>query len=519
MSPTPTLSLNFALEVEAADTERRLIAGKIVPFGDEVGYTNVGPVRFQAGSIDYSGKVKLLLEHRNTEPIGFAQNIEERPDGLYATFSVATTTRGNDALIEASTGLRDGFSVGVDAIASKPVDGVLTVSKARLREVSLVESAAFKSAAVERVAASEPDEAETSTEGEPEVTENVTPVEETTAAPAVEASAAPQVQAAAPIFTAVRHGIKTPGNLVEHTIRAQMGNEESALWVKAASDGTTTEWAGLIPTPQSTEIINGLGTLVRPAISAISTAALPPSGMTFELPRVKTMPTVAETAQQAAFSDTQAEVEYVPVTVKKYAGMQLADVEVIDRSTPAYFDELARLMQQAYAAATDDAVVAALVAGGTADTTAITLAWDGDELSGFISRAAKSIYESTLRFPTGIICTPTQWANFIAINDTSKRPIFDVAGSPSNPFGSLQPGSPVGSIMGLPVYVDPHMGSGAADGSVLVVTSDAYTWYESERLTLRADVVANGKVSIGYYGYGAVATKLAAGCFKFNNAA
>lgn len=516
MTPTPTLALNFALQVDAADPERRVIAGKIVPFGAEVGYTNVGPVRFQAGSIDYSGKVKLLLEHRNTEPIGFAQSITERPDGLYAEFTVATTTRGNDALIEASTGLRDGFSVGVDAIASKPVDGVLTVSKARLREVSLVESAAFKSAAVERVAASEPDDAETSTEGT-EMAELVTPVEETT--PAVEASAAPQVQAAAPIFTTVRHGIKTPGNLIEHTIKAQLGDEESALWVKAASDGTTTEWAGLIPTPQSTEIINGLGTLVRPAISAISTAALPPAGMTFELPRVKTMPGVAETAEKGAFNDTQAEVEYVSVSVKKYAGMQLADVEVIDRSTPAYFDELARLMQMAYAAATDDAVVAALVAGGTADTTAITLPWDGDELSGFISRAAQSIYENTLRFPTGIICTPTQWANFIAINDTSKRPLFDVAGSPTNPFGSLQPGSPVGSIMGLPVYVDPHMAAAAADGSILVVTSDAYTWYESERLTLRADVVANGKVSLGYYGYGAVATKLAKGCFKFNNAA
>ena len=151
----PTLSLNFSIDVEAADTERRIIAGKIVPFGEEVGHTNVGPVRFEAGSIDYSKRVKLLMEHRNTEPIGFAEKIEQRDGGLWAEFSVAPTTRGTDALIEASTGLRTGFSVGVEVVASKPVNGVLTVSKSVLREVSLVESAAFKSAAVERVAASE----------------------------------------------------------------------------------------------------------------------------------------------------------------------------------------------------------------------------------------------------------------------------------------------------------------------------------------------------------------------------
>ena len=79
---TPSLSLTFSLTVEAADADRRVIAGKIVPFDGEIGNTNVGPVRFSKGSIDFSNRVKLLLEHRNTEPIGFAQRIEERPEGL-----------------------------------------------------------------------------------------------------------------------------------------------------------------------------------------------------------------------------------------------------------------------------------------------------------------------------------------------------------------------------------------------------------------------------------------------------
>jgi hypothetical protein len=51
-----------------------------------------------------------------------------------------------------------------------------------------------------------------------------------------------------------------------------------------------------------------------------------------------------------------------------------------------------------------------------------------------------------------------------------------------------------------------------------MVNRDSYTWYESPRLQLRADKVGTGRVEIGYYGYGAVATKLAAGAFRFNKA-
>jgi hypothetical protein len=50
----------------------------------------------------------------------------------------------------------------------------------------------------------------------------------------------------------------------------------------------------------------------------------------------------------------------------------------------------------------------------------------------------------------------------------------------------------------------------------MIVNRDSYTWYESPRLQLRADKVGTGKVEVGYYGYGAVATKIGAGAFRFN---
>ena len=100
-----------------ADEGRRLISGKILPFGDEIGQTNVGKVRFRAGSVEWDNpkNVKFLLEHDGRKPLGRAQSITAEDDALYATFKVSATTRGNDALIEASEDLRSGLSVGVEA--------------------------------------------------------------------------------------------------------------------------------------------------------------------------------------------------------------------------------------------------------------------------------------------------------------------------------------------------------------------------------------------------------------------
>jgi phage head maturation protease len=76
-------------------------------------------------------------------------------------FKISKSSRGTDALIEASEELRTGLSVGVMVNAAKPKKGVLYVSSADLLEVSLVQAAAFKSAAVTDIAASEDEVART----------------------------------------------------------------------------------------------------------------------------------------------------------------------------------------------------------------------------------------------------------------------------------------------------------------------------------------------------------------------
>jgi HK97 family phage prohead protease/HK97 family phage major capsid protein len=505
-----------ASSIECSE-ERREISGKIVPMGTgEIGNTNLGAYVFEAGSIEITdpSKIKLLSQHDIKKPVGRMVSAEEKPDGIYATFKLSRSQAGTDSLIMASEGLVSGLSIGAEVISSKPSrNGHTVVTAAKLKEVSLVTEPAFKSAQVLEIAAEEIIPVE-----ETPQTESETVVEDTTVeATPVEAAA---VEAARPTVTAMIYS-KPRINLsnevyLENSIRAQLGDENARQYLRAASDTTTTEVAGLVPTRQLTEIINGKSTAGRPAIDAISTGTLPDAGMKFQIPRVKAVPTVAVAAEKGAFSDTQVEIEYLDVTVKKYAGMQLFDVEVLDRTSPAFFAELQSLMADAYSKATNTAVNAALATGGTADATAITLPWDGAEMAGFIARASDSIYSNTFKFATGVIVSPTQWSNIMGMVDSSNRPLF-IASQPQNAAGSVSQ-SLRGSLLGLDLYVD-YTITGVADNSIIVVNRDSYTWYESPRLQLRADKVGTGQVEVGYYGYGAIATKIGAGAFRFNNAA
>jgi HK97 family phage prohead protease len=507
-----------ASSIECSE-ERREISGKIVPMGTgEIGNTNLGAYVFEAGSIDIEdvSKIKLFSQHDMKKPVGRMTAAETREDGIYATFKLSRSTGGNDAMIMASEGLVSGLSIGAEILASKPSrQGHTVVTSAKLKEVSLVTEPAFKSAQILEIAAEEviPVEENQPTESETVAVENTPTVEATPVeAAAVEASA-PVVKAMS--YTKPRINL-APEVYLENTVRAQFGDESARQYLLAASDTNTTDVAGLVPTRQLTEIINGKTTATRGTIDAISTGTLPDAGMKFQIPRVKVAPTVEVEPEGAAFSDTQVEIEYLDVDVKKFAGMQLFDVEVLDRTSPAFFAELQTLMADAYAKSTDAYVFNEIQAGGTADTTLVTLPWDGETLSAFVGRAAESIYTNTFKFATGMVVSPKQWSNLIALSDTTKRPIL-TAVSPMNSMGTVGAASLRGNVLGLDLYVDYNIG-GEGDDSIIVVNRDSYTWYESPRLQLRADKVGTGKVEVGYYGYGAVATKIGAGAFKFNKA-
>jgi HK97 family phage prohead protease len=500
-----------------ADSANRTISGKIVPLNIEAGSTNMGKVIFESGSIEIADpkSIKLLNQHDVKKPLGRGITFSESEDAIHAVFSISRSQRGTEALILAEEGLQSGLSIGAEVIKSKIKDGVIHVSAARLVEVSLVTEPAFKSAQVTEIAAEESAVEETiqPTESETATVENTTPAVEATPveAPAVEA-ARPTVSAA--YYTKPRIEV-TAAKYAENSIRAALGDEDARQYLRAADD--TTDNAGLVPTRQLSEIINPLSTTIRPSIDAISRGVLPDAGMTFEIPKITAAPTVAIEPEGDAFSDTDQNAAFLSVAVQKYAGQQTFSVELLDRTSPAFFDELVRNMAAAYAKATNAAVNAALISGATADGTTTVTYPTAAELLGVVARGSASVYAATAGLPNpfarNMIVSTGQWSNIMSLNDAG-RPIY-TASQPMNAGGQVAPTSLTGNVAGLNLYVDPT-NAGDGDGTILIVNPDAYTWYESPTYRLRAESTANGSVTIGYYGFGAIATKVAAGAFKNN---
>jgi HK97 family phage major capsid protein len=480
-------------------------------------------VQFAKGSIE-AKSVLLNLEHDRTRRIGKTLSIESNEQGIDATFKIANTTAGTDALVEAAEGLRDGFSVEVYFDEYETLkDGTVRIIKGEMTGVALTSEPAIRSARVAEVAATEGDEEisdstiepdATPTEKDDEVEQTVTPaeaVETVEAAQSVTANAKPAVGG----WTSKPRLEFTAAKYLENTIRASLGEESARQYVAAADD--TTDNAGLVPTRQLTEVINGLANNTRSAIDAISRGVLPDAGMSFEIPKITTMPTVAETAEAGTPSETDQASSFLSVTVKKYAGQQTFSVELLDRTSPLFFNELLNNMSAAYAKATDLAVYTALASGATADATTLTTYPTAAELLGFVSRGAASVYSNTQGFATNILANTSQWANLMTLND-SGRPIY-MAAQPSNAGGAVRPDSIRGNVAGLDLYVTANVPSANdtdKDDSMLIINPSAYTWYESPTYRLRADVIASGQIAVSVYGYGAIATKIGAGAFGIN---
>jgi phage head maturation protease len=511
------------MHITAADSNSRTITGRIVTF-EETGTASIGKVQFAKGSIEPTA-VLLNLEHDRTRRIGKTLSIESSDQGIDATFKIANTTAGTDALVEASEGLRDGFSVEVYFDEYETLkDGTVRILKGELTGVALTSEPAIRSSRVTEVAATtgEEDEVSDSTIGaEVTPTTEGDEVENTV----TDASAVETVEAAQSITATAKPAVGgwiskprlefTAEKLLENTIRASMGDESARQYVAAAAD--TSDNAGLVPTRQLNEVVNGLANGTRSNIDAISRGVLPDAGMTFEIPKITVMPTVAITAEGAGPSETDQNSAFISVSVQKFAGQQTFSTEILDRSSPLFFNELLTNMAAAMAKSQDTAVNAALIAGATADATTTTTYPTGAELLGIVARGSASVYANTQRFARNIIMNTSQWSNVMSLN-VDGRPIYN-ATSPSNAGGSVGPQSIRGNIAGLDLFVTANTAAGTdTDGSILIVDPSAYTWYESGNYRLRADVIASGEISVSVYSYGAIATKLGAGCFKNNKA-
>ena len=509
------MKINFPMTITAADSKARTISGKIVTWGEQ-GNTSAGPTVFAANSIEMGKGIKLLLEHDRTRPIGKLMEANVTKDGIDAVFKIATTMAGEDALIEAAEGLRDGFSVGVQVDAWDNQKGTMSITSSRLVEVSLVTDPAIDSARVAEVAASEEEEKNSDpapVESEQPTTEGEQVSDTTVPAPAEETVEAAKVEAAAPkpaFYTSPRSPIVNAASYLEHSIKAAMGNEESSLYVKAANDTSTNTGLTLAPhlNEFNTNTIDG-----RPAVDSISKGVLPASGMSFTLPKISTAPTVTIEAENGALGGTEMASTYVTVDVKKAAGIQTISWELLDRSSPVFYDELIRELNSAYAKYTDGAVIAAFTASGTAAATqAATVAG----LKAYIAKEVPAAYAASGKFARNLVTNTAWWETIMSADDTTNRSLF-MAAQPQNATGNVSGQSIQGNVLGLNLAVDPHMSvTTLIDESAFIVAPESFRYYESPKTYLQVQALANGQLQVAVYGYYAIAPIFGGGVRRFN---
>lgn len=508
------MQLNFEGQVLAASVETRTIRGLVVPFGKS-GNTSAGPVRFEFGAFGDIDPSQIILnaEHDRTRPLGrgIGDSLEVTPAGISMAFKIAPTNAGNDALVEAAEGLRPAFSIEAKVNEYTVDKGVMVVASANLEAVAHVTNPAFKDAQISDVAATE----ETPETTEAEITAEEQPqennVEETTAPVADEVTAAAVVHAAAPVaYVKPRSPINSQASYLEHSIKAKMGNHDSAQYVMAADDSFSTNPA-FTPVQYVNSVIDtSIGS--RPAIDAIGSRAITASGMVISHPKITTNGTVADTNEGAGPSETGIVSSYVNLDVNKFAGMQRYSVELLERSSPDFFQAMVDNMTRAYNKATDAAVIAALTAGGTQATAQDA---DSDGIIGFVSSQAPAAYLATGELPSAYIAGTSQWSLLMGATDTTGRPIYN-AYNPQNNGGVAGPQSLRGNVLGLDLYVDPNVVSTTIDESAFIVTPSAVAIYESPILRMSTNVVTSGEIETMLYGYLACGVLVAGGVRRFN---
>ena len=234
--------------------------------------------------------------------------------------------------------------------------------------------------------------------------------------------------------------------------------------------------------------------------------------MTISHPKITTSGTVADTNEGAGPSETGIVSAYVNATVNKFAGMQRYSIELLERSSPAFFQAMLENMTRAYNKATDAAVIAELTASGT-QATAVAATSAG--IISYVSTEAPAAYLATGELASAYIAGTSQWSLLLGATDSTGRPIYNAA-NPMNNAGAAQPTSLRGNVLGLDLYVDPNAVSTTIDESAFIVVPSSVSIYESPILRLSTNIPTTGEIETSLYGYMAVGVLVAGGVRRFN---
>lgn len=230
----------------------------------------------------------------------------------------------------------------------------------------------------------------------------------------------------------------------------------------------------------------------RTVANVIGSHDLPPNTDSINLPTLATGVTVATQADNAAVSETDATFGTLAADVKTIAGMQDMSQQLFDRSVPGVDEVVFVDLVKAYNGALDSKVITNATANnlGLLDVSGINAVTYTDasptlgELYPKIADGVQQIATGIFMPAQAIFMHPRRWAFCLSQVDSTGRPLVSPY-APQNAagtFGGQVAEGPVGSIQGLPVYVDPNiptnLGAGTNEDRIIIVRTDELLLWE-----------------------------------------
>lgn len=482
-----------------ADLEERTITGIAVPYGQDANIGGAYMERFVPGAISDVTDVKLFYGHE--EPIGKVLTGRDTEAGYEITAKVSDTARGNEVMTLMRDGVLNKFSVGFVPLESERDGQTVTRTKVSLKEVSVVPFPAFAGANITEVREDGGTPAETS-EPQPEqenpMSENieldVRAVQDEVAEIRRLVEAGQTVATPAPMGSEFR----SQGEFAKALVAGDAKAQEFARTASTSADAAVVApWFGYI----NTLIANN-----RPTVSAFSRAALPATGLTVEYSKIdaNTLDVDVQDPENEALAFGNLTFETVSTPVKTYGGYTSFSRQYVERSQVNTLDQVFQGLALAYAGATNGALVTAL---GALDYTGKTFDADGGTASSLaegIANGAAYIFTNTGLRPEFILTGTDGYVKLAKVAAGDGRPVLLADGAGVNNIGTMSIPGLSGSVFGLPIIVDPAIGTGV----VYMANSQAVITMESAGAPVR---LTDGDVttltdSVSVYGYMAIAT-------------
>ena len=535
----------------AEDIELRQIVARVAPYGERAELFPGLTESYAKGAFEIpENPIPLKLEtgHRHAGPVvGRSISFLEADDGFYATFQVAETRDGDDALelsAMGALGVSAGFLIADDGVRSIG-PGEVEITRASLRETTLTGTPAYAGAVPVEVRSTDSGGLQMDQDKTEQTTQELSELVTDAVRTAVDEVRSEMVQTAAAELPAVDatsrgHNYRSVGHVLADMNLHARGKDAAATErltrsIDAgivSSDGSTLTLqtrAGEFAPPVPTSVGNGVAfdqfipdllELLRegrPVADLFNSRDLPDDGNKVFLPAVSVGNSVGFQDAQGDVVERTDQVQILTDFPKStIAGGQPMSIQAQMWTNPSYFESVVNDLGAAFSEFVDwatingDPAVETPVSGTgytgilNAGATDVPVGGDHTAAIALFGTAWAAVFAGSRRAPNSAAMNSLDWGEFLNAVDTDGRPIV-TTDFPQNPAGLGNAASIGGTIRGLPAVIDDNVPAGNV---ILSSYRDALLFEDSgSPAQIALTFPSNLQTDVTLYGFSALAIR------------